>query len=187
MPATKKKPGRPSGDAKIKALTDEVKDLKEMVAALVRAQAMRTVETSDGPRKVEIPTLPAVPAPKPPPEPTKAVVFHSPHRNFQQRIIPGREIVKSNGETRLIPPVYVDFQPSGSVRVTDREHVKIMRQVKKDNDSRGIPTPWVEVSDEFADDIKPVEAIKHPEVDITSSLEDVQLTPGFTPSQLAGE
>lgn len=194
--ATKKKPGRPkkveSTPTEVENLRSEVDGLKASIAEMLKASGGAGREVDAGPRKVEVPALPSVPVPKPPPKPKKAVVFHSPHANCQQRIIPGRVIHKTNGEERIIPPVFVDFQPSGSARVTDKEHVELMRQVKKDNDAIGRQTPWMEVSDEFAD-LKPVKPIKDEnpaspikdESGAYNSIEDAQLTDGFTPAELA--
>lgn len=166
-------------------LRDQIGMLTAKVEQLISAQGRSSRELDVRVQQAPIPKAEPVPLPAPPPEPLPAVVFRSSSKSFKQRIIPGKKI-EVNGEFQLIAPVFVDFDPLGSARVEDLEHVRLMRGIKKDNDRRGKPTPWVEMSDEFAD-LVPVESVKHPEVNVETSLDDVQMTPGFTPSELAGE
>ncbi len=188
MPKVSKRLGRPR-----KTEADETKELREQIASLnaTVAQLAREIsgrsqrEVTGRVQQAPIPKAEPVPLPAPPPKPVPAVVFRSSSKSFKQRIIPSRR-EDINGEKLIIPPVFVDFDPLGSARVEDPEHVRLMRERKKENDRRGLRTPWIEMSDEFAD-LVPVGSVKHGEVDIDTSLEDVQLTPGFTPSQLARE
>ncbi len=171
---------------------DEHKELREQIASLtatveklVSAQGRSSRELDVRVQVAPVPKTEPVPLPEAPADPVPAVVFRSSSKEFKQRIIPGKKI-EVNGEFQLIPPTFVDFAPLGSARVEDPEHVKLMRARKAENDRRGIATPWVEMSDEFAD-LVPVGSVKHDEVDIDTSLSDAQMTPGFTPSELAGE
>jgi hypothetical protein len=187
VPKVTKRPGRPrkTESDESKELRDQVATLTATVEKLVSAQGKSSRELDVRVQQAPVPKAEPVPLPEPPPEPVPAVVFRSSSKNFMQRIIPGKK-VEVNGEFQLIAPVYVEFAPLGSARVEDPEHVRLMRERKKDNDRRGLPTPWVEMSDEFAD-LVPVESVKHGEVGIDTSMDDAQMTPGFTPSELAGE
>ncbi len=164
-------------------LTENLALLTEQVANLVSAQGRASRELDVRVQQAPVPKAKPVPLPEAPAEPVPAVIFRSSSKSFKQRIIPGKKI-EVNGEFQMIPPVFVDFDPLGSARVENPEHVKLMRARKAENDRRGIATPWVEMSDEFAD-LVPIDSVKHNEVDVDTLLKDAKMTPGFTPSELA--